>query len=455
MPFPHSFTWGAATSAYQIEGGATQGGRGRSVWDSFCRTPGAVHLDQNGDTACDHYNRWRDDVDLMSGMGLRAYRFSISWARVFPEGTGALNAPGLDFYDRLVDGLLAANIRPFATLFHWDYPEALYLRGGWLNRDSVGWFADYAATVVDRLSDRVRDWMTLNEPQCFLKFGHGDGRNAPGLRLPLPEQLLAGHHVLMAHGAGVRAIRAHARSESSVGWAPVAIVKMPATVAESAAEVEAARRAMFSVTKPDLWNNTWFADPIVLGRYPEDGLALYGSAAPAIRAGDMELIQQPLDFFGVNIYEGERVRQDASGAILPVSRVPGHPTTAFGWPVEPDSLYWGPRFIHERYRLPVYVTENGYSGTDWVSLDGKVHDPQRIDFTRRYLMALRRAIEDGADVRGYFHWSLLDNFEWSEGYKQRFGLVHVDFGTLERTPKDSAEWYAQVIRTNGAGLAQT
>jgi beta-glucosidase len=297
--------------------------------------------------------------------------------------------------------------------------------------------------------------MTLNEPQCFLKFGHGDGRNAPGLRLPLPEQLLAGHHVLMAHGAGVRAIRAHARSESSVGWAPVAIVKMPATVAESAAEVEAARRAMFSVTKPDLWNNTWFADPIVLGRYPEDGLALYGSAAPAIRAGDMELIQQPLDFFGVNIYEGERVRQDASGAILPVSRVPGHPTTAFGWPVEPDSLYWGPRFIHERYRLPVYVTENGYSGTDWVSLDGKVHDPQRIDFTRRYLMALRRAIEDGADVRGYFHWSLLDNFEWSEGYKQRFGLVHVDFGTLERTPKDSAEWYAQVIRTNGAGLAQT
>jgi len=450
MGFPEGFVWGAATASYQVEGAAFEDGKGLSVWDAFCRKKGAVWNGQTGDVACDHYHRFREDVALMRQIGLRGYRFSVSWPRVLPEGTGALNEPGLDFYDRLVDELAGADIEPWVTLFHWDYPHELYCRGGWLNPDSSDWFAEYVRVVVERLSDRVRRWITLNEPQCFIGLGHQSGVHAPGLRLRFAEVLHAAHNALLAHGKAVQAIRAAARAEPAVGFAPVGIVKIPAS--EDPRDVQAAERRMFSITEMNCSNNTWWTEPALKGCYPEDGLELFGKDAPEAREGDMATICQPLDFFGVNIYHGEVVyagHEDAAEVVPPPT---GQPRTAYGWPVTPQALYWGPRFFAERYDLPIVITENGMSGTDWVSLDGAVHDPQRIDYTRRYLRELGRAARDGVDVRGYFHWTLMDNFEWAQGYKQRFGLVHVDFETLARTPKDSARWYGSVIASNGAAL---
>jgi beta-glucosidase len=448
--FPEKFVWGAASSAYQVEGAAFSGGRGASVWDEMCRRPGAVFGGHTGEVACDHYHRAQEDVSLMRGLGLGAYRFSVSWPRVLPEGVGRVNGAGLDFYDRLVDGLLAAGIEPWVTLFHWDFPLALFHRGGWLSRDSAQWFADYAAVVVDRLGDRVGHWMTLNEPQIFIGLGHGDGTHAPGLKLSLSERLLATHHALLAHGMAVRTIRARSKRACKVGWAPVMRVEYPDSALPS--DIEAARRSTFSIVAKDSWNNTWFADPVCLGRYPQDGLALFGSDAPEVRAGDMETIRQPLDFFGANIYSGTPVVAGEDGRARAVAAPPGSAETAFRWSVTPESLYWGPRMIQERFGLPVVITENGMASLDWVGVDGRVRDGARIDYTRRYLSALRRAVHDGVDVRGYFHWSIMDNFEWAEGYRLRFGLVHVDYATQKRTLKDSAHWYARVAATNGRSL---
>lgn len=445
--FPKAFVWGVAAAAYQIEGAAHEDGRGDSIWDVYCRTPGNVWSNQSGDIACDHYHRYQEDVGLIRQIGAKAYRLSLSWPRIIPQGVGPANEKGLDFYSRLIDALLAANITPYVTLFHWDYPQALYERGGWLNRDSAEWFADYVALVMDRLSDRVTHWMTLNEPQVFIKFGHGDAHNAPGLKLPLKDQLQIAHHVLLAHGRAVQTIRARCKKPAQVGWAPVCVTRYPAS--NAAADVEAARTATCEVTQRDLWNNAWFNDPVFLGHYPQSGLDLYGSDAPRFDPQDLAIIRQPLDFLGVNIYEGQPVRAGDDGKPVNCDRPVGHALTAFRWPVEPESLYWGPRFMHERYKTPIYITENGLSNVDWVALDGKVHDPQRIDFTHRYLLALRRACSDGVDVRGYFHWSLMDNFEWSQGYKERFGLVYVDYPTQRRMLKDSAHWYRGVIESNG------
>lgn len=450
MPFREGFIWGAATSAYQIEGGAAVDGRAPSIWDTFCRKPGATFQGQNADTACDHYHRFADDVGLMQRIGLRAYRFSISWSRVIPEESGRVNEAGLAFYERLVDALLDSGIVPFVTLFHWDLPQWTQERGGWLNRATADWFSHLATVVTTRLSDRVSNWFTINEPQCFVKFGHGDGTNAPGLKLPLGEQVQCAHVALLAHGKAALAVRAAAKSPPSVGWAPIGRTDFPAS--DRPADIDAARRSMMAVAERNLWNNTWFADPVCLGHYPEDGLALFGHERPKIEAGDMEIIRQPIDFYGLNIYDGRRVRMGTGGAPEVVPFAPGHPQTAFRWFITPEALRWGPRFIYERYRVPILITENGMSGTDWVAVDGKVHDPQRIDYTARYLASLRRAVDDGTDVRGYFHWSLLDNFEWAEGFKERFGLVHIDFSTLTRTLKDSATWYRGVIESNGASL---
>jgi beta-glucosidase len=386
----------------------------------------------------------------MRQLGIRAYRLSISWPRVMPDGTGRINPAGMDFYDALIDALLGAGITPWVTLFHWDYPDALQGRGGWLNPESPEWFGAFARAVTDRLSDRVIHWMTINEPQIFIGQGHGDGTHAPGLRLDLPERLLVSHRVLLAHGLAVQEIRARARRAPMVGWAPCGRIEYPAT--ERPEDVEAARRAMFSVTQRDSWNNTWFADPVCLGRYPDDALALFGDAVPRVGARDMETIHQPLDFYGVNIYTGTPIRADPTGMPGLVPRPPGFPQTAMGWPVAPESLRWGPRFLFERYGFPIVITENGMANLDWVGADGKIHDPQRTEFTGAYLRQLRMAISDGADVRGYFHWSIMDNFEWAEGYTKRFGLVHVDFPTGKRTLKSSADWYARVIRTNGGSL---
>jgi beta-glucosidase len=457
MPFPKTFLWGAATSSYQIEGAVEQDGAGPTIFEPFCRRPAAtghlppVFMNHDGATACDHYHRFRDDVGLMKQIGLRAYRFSVSWPRVMPEGTGRVNEKGLAFYDQLVDELLAAKIEPWVTLFHWDLPLALHNRGGWLNRDIAGWFADYAAVIVDKLSDRVSKWMTINEPQVYIKFGYGDGTLAPGFKLGLDEQVNACHQTLRAHGRGVQVIRARAKKPPTVGWALVARTDYPAT--ETPADIEAARRGMMDIVEPQLWNNTWYGDPAVFGHYPEDALKLFGPHnQPPIQPGDMEEIRQKLDFYGVNIYDGRCVKAGVNGKPEVITFNPGHPQTAFRWFITPPCLRWGPRFIHERYKLPVYITENGLSNNDWVSMDGRVHDPQRIDYTRRYLLELEKAVADGADIRGYFHWSLMDNFEWAAGYRERFGLIHVDFDTKARTLKDSAHWYRTVIESNGAAL---
>jgi beta-glucosidase len=475
--FPAGFVWGAATSSYQIEGAAEEDGKALSIWDVFSRRPGAVWMNHTGDTACDHYHLYPQDVDLMKRLGLKAYRFSTAWARIFPDGTGQVNSAGLDFYERLTDRLLEAGIAPYATLFHWDLPYALHTRGGWLNPYSPDWFADYAGAVVKRLGDRVQHWMTFNEMQVIVRLGYGNGTHAPGERRPFQEQLRIAHHLLLAHGKGVQAIRSAAPRPVQVGVAQVGQVFLPET--DAPRDIAAARAATFGIAlqhpwtaawkndpgllqpSPEgglnayeadlgrnLWGQSWFADPIFLKQYPQDGLKWFEPYLPPIAAGDMDLIAQPIDFYGMNTYRAETVRAGAEGAVEFCACPDGYPISAFYWWVMPEALYWGPRFAWERYHTPIYITENGMANTDWPALDGHVHDPQRIDYTARYLDALQRAATDGTDVRGYFHWSLLDNFEWGEGYRQRFGLVYVDFQTQRRIPKDSFEFYRRVIAAN-------
>jgi len=451
MMFPKDFIWGAATSAYQIEGAAQEDGRGLSIWDVFCRKPGAVWQGKSGDIACDHYHCWREDISLMKGLGLQAYRFSIAWPRVLPQGKGPVNKKGLDFYDRLVDGLLAAGITPYVTLFHWDYPQALHELGGWLNRDSSDWFAGYAEVVVSRLSDRVQNWLTLNEPQIFVGFGYQDGTHAPGERLELPQVLQIAHNVLLAHGKAVQTIRGRARVKPCIGYAlSVNPVAVPAT--DSTADIRAARRAFFTNTKQVWTNNSWWTDPVVFGRYPEDGCRLLAKDLSPVSGDDMKIISQPLDFLGLNVYFGELYRSGADGAPGKIPFASGHERTSFDWPVVPESLYWAAKFYAERYALPVIIAENGMSSRDSVESANKVHDPQRINFLHRYLRELKRACSDGIDVRGYFLWSLMDNFEWAAGYRERFGIVYVDYPTQQRILKDSALWYREVITSNGATI---
>lgn len=450
-PFPDGFVWGAAAASYQIEGAVHADGRGESIWDRFAHTAGKTWQGHTGDVAVDHYNRYPEDIALLKQMGLQALRLSIAWPRVQPDGSGAPNEAGLGFYDRLIDALLEAGITPWVTLFHWDLPMALHRRGGWQNRDIAEWFSNYTRIVVDRLSDRVRHWMTLNEVQCFIGLGMRTGDQAPGLTLEWADMLHAAHNALLAHGRAVQVIRDRARLNPIIGWAPTGPVAMPLDP-DNPAHIAAARERMFSFSEPTHWSYHWYSDPVVLGHYPEDGLRCFGLAAPGNWEQDMDVIRQPLDFFGANIYHGTRFRTDAEGRPEAVGRYEGVPFTHSTWPVTPTALRWGPRFLHERYQLPIVITENGMSGHEWVSLDGEVHDPQRIDYHRRYLRELRKAVSDGVPVQGYFPWSWIDNFEWQGGYQHRFGLIHVDFETLQRTPKDSARWYAEVIRSNGACL---
>ena len=462
ISFPPDFLWGAATASYQIEGAAHADGKGLSIWDTYSHKPGAVWRGHSGDVACDHYHRFGADVEAMRSMGLKAYRFSTAWSRILPNGTGAVNQQGLDFYDRLVDALLAAKIDPFCTLYHWDLPEALQARGGWQARESADWFAEYAEVVAKKLGDRVKNWMTLNEPQIFITLGLQAGKHAPGFTLPIKDVLQAGHHALLAHGRAVKVLREHCPN-ANIGFAPQTPISFPAT--ESDADINAARAFNFSIAGyghvvnqllhlpvQNPLNNAWWLDAVFLGRYPEEGLAVYGENAPEVMPGDMELISQPVDFCGVNIYFGFKIAADNNGAPTVIPSSPAAPLTAYDWPVTPEALYWGPKFFYERYKKPIYITENGLSLRDWVALDGKVHDPQRIDFATRYLRALGRASAEGIPVKGYFHWSLMDNFEWGDGYKQRFGLIYVDYDTQKRTLKDSAYWYSAVIKSNGANL---
>ena len=454
-PFPDDFSWGVATAAYQIEGAAHEDGRGPSVWDVFAKKPGAVFEGHTGDVACDHYHRYREDIALMKALGVGAYRFSISWPRVLPDGVGAMNQRGVDFYSRLVDELLEHGIDPLCTLFHWDLPQALYERGGFTNRDSADWFANYAALMADKLSDRIRRWATHNEPQCFIGLGLLDGIHAPGDKLGASGFARAAHNAMRAHGKGVQALRAHDRSRRGldIGYVVAAQVTEPATTRQE--DVDAAQSAMFAVREPNQWNNAWWMDPVLLGKYPEDGLRHFAEGLPpeSEMSRDLEEMKQPIDFLGLNIYTAHTYRRGPEGEPEKVPVPVGHPRSGVDWqPIMPECLYWGPRFFHARYALPLAITENGLSTRDQVSLDGKLHDPQRIDYMHRVLLELSRAVKEGVPVKSYYHWSLLDNFEWADGYKQRFGLVYVDYATGRRFPKDSYEFYRQVIASKGQSL---
>jgi len=453
--FPDSFVWGAATAAAQIEGAWDTKGRGPSIWDTFCREPGRI---LHGDTparACEFYQRWKGDIKLMKEIGLQAFRFSVSWSRVLPEGAGRVNRAGMDFYSRLVDGLLGAGIRPFLTLYHWDLPQALQDRGGWLERGSADWFADYAELMGRALGDRVKDWITFNEPQIFLGFGYSQGSHAPGLALPDADVFRAAHHVNLAHGRAVKRLRG-VTPGAQIGFAIATKIAMPAREDDPAC-VEAAREATIEPewhgSHETFLNNGWWAHPMVHGRYPAELERRLPGFLAGQPAGDLAEIRQPLDFFGYNYYFGCIVEQDGAGGWRRVPGQPGEPRTMIDWPVHPQGMYWASRFFHEEYGLPLYVFENGLSSMDWVSLDGSVHDANRIDFLKRYLRQYQRAHAEGIPLSGYFHWSLLDNFEWTRGYRERFGLVHVDYATQDRTPKDSALWYADVIRTAGRSLS--
>jgi beta-glucosidase len=446
---PDGFRFGASTAAYQIEGAATEGGRGPSVWDTFCARPGTVADGSSGAVACDHYHRYPEDVALLRDLGVGGYRLSVSWPRVQPRGSGRANPEGLAFYDRLVDALLEAGVRPMVTLFHWDLPQALEDAGGWLQRDTTERFAEYAALVALRLGDRVEHWCPVNEPNVVTMLGHALGLHAPGRQLMF-DALPVAHHLLLAHGRAVAALRAV--GAKSVGSANNHSPVWPAS--DDPADVAAAD--LYDV----LWNTT-FSDAMLLGRYP-DGIA---ELMPGPVEDDLAVISAPLDFYGVNYYTPTRVADAASplpadgrialdGIPFKMVAIEGYPRTAFGWPVVPAGLretLVGLRTSYGDALPPVYVTESGCAYDDVVDADGAVHDPDRIGYLDAHLTAVADAIAEGVDVRGYYTWSLLDNFEWAEGYTKRFGLVHVDYDTQRRTPKDSYAWYRDLIAAQQGG----
>ena len=439
--FPAGFMWGTATAAYQIEGAVGEDGRGPSIWDTFCALPGKVAGGDSGATACDHYHRWADDVALMAELGAGGYRFSVAWPRIQPTGRGPVNQKGMAFYDRLVDALCERGIAPVATLFHWDTPQAVEDGGGWLVRSTAERFAEYAAAVAAVLGDRVRLWITLNEPIVFLLLGHATGVHAPGRAL-LAGALPAAHNLLLGHGLAVRALRA--AGARSVGITNNYSPAWPATDSQGDAAAAAGFDALY---------NRLFTEPLLAGRYPAE-LGGYGPALPPLGGDDLAAIAEPLDFLGVNYYNPTGLAAPQEGNPLPFELVPipGFPTTSFGWPVVPDGLRQVLAGLAERYgeRLPpVYVTENGCAYEDAMGPAGTVEDTDRIAYLDGHLRALHAAMSAGVDVRGYFVWSLLDNFEWAEGYSKRFGLVHVDFATQARTPKASFRWYRDVITGRG------
>jgi len=436
--FDPGFVWGVATSAYQIEGATTEDGRGPSIWDTFAARPGHTYLGHTGDVAVDHYHRWADDVALVRDLGLGAYRFSIAWPRIQPEGKGPVEPRGLAFYDRLVDGLLESGIEPWPTLFHWDLPQALEDAGGWPERETAERFADYAEIVADALGDRIRHWTTLNEPWCAAFLGYGAGIHAPGRTEPAAA-LAASHHLHLAHGLAVPRIR-EGRPDAQVGVTLNLYAVSPAD--DTGRHDDAARRI-------DGLMNRWFLDPVLLGRYPEDVLRDVAHELPAdlVHDGDLATINAPIDFLGINYYSRHVVAAGAWPGAAEVEFVERDwPKTASGWDIDAPGLGEVLAQVHRDYPpVPIHITENGAAFDDALE-HGEVRDEDRIDFLESHLSVLADAIDAGVDVRGYFAWSLLDNFEWAEGYEKRFGLVHVDFDTLERTPKASARWYGDLAR---------
>jgi len=452
--FPKGFLWGAATAAYQIEGAWNEDGKGPSVWDEFCHRDGKVWQNHTGDVACDHYHLWKNDIKLMQEIGLKAYRMSVSWPRVIPLGYGKQNPKGLAFYDKLIDGLLKAGIDPWITLFHWDMPQGLQDKGAWMNSDIPKHFEDYAALLASKLGDRVSNWMTFNEPQCFIGIGYSSGIHAPGDKRSMRDLLLMYFNFHLAHGRAVQAIRQNAKLKANIGMAPCTSGAIPET--ESKKDIDATKKSMFTIGDREnaFVNISWILDPVLLGKYPEEGLKRYEGLLPEIKDSDLKLISQKIDFIGCNCYTGYKVKAGKDGKPETLAKPIGHPRGHLDWlTVDPEALYWLTRFFNERYPdKPLVITENGFCSLDWVALDGKVHDPARIDQMHRYLKGLKRAAAEGIPVKAYFHWSLMDNFEWAEGYRARFGMIHVDYTTQKRTLKDSAYWYKDVIASNGKDI---
>jgi beta-glucosidase len=442
--FPRDFVWGTATSAYQIEGAVNEDGRGPSIWDRFTHTEGAIADGSNGDVADDHYHRYKDDIRLINSLGTKAYRFSIAWPRIFPEGSGTPNGKGLDFYNRLVDELLAHGIAPFATLYHWDLPQALQDRfGGWQSRDTAKAFADYAGFVTERLSDRVKQFFTINECSRLVYLGHGLGIDAPGLKLSQGQQNQVRHHVALGHGLAVQAIRAHARRGVKLGPAENLVVCVPAIdTPENVRAAEIATREL----------NAGYLTAMLEGRYTERYLTEAGKDAPQFMPEDLRIISSPIDFLGLNIYKPDHyvVAADNPRGFALAPFPASFPHMDSSWlMVGPEAMYWAPRHAARLWNVKsIYVTENGTSSTDAPAADGSIYDVDRIMYLRNYLFHLQRATSEGIPVSGYFHWSLLDNFEWADGLQKRFGLYHVDFDSQRRTPKLSATFYRETIRRN-------
>jgi len=442
LSFPKGFLWGCATAAYQVEGGVAEDGRGASIWDTFAHKPGTINNGDTGDVTDDSYHRWKEDIALLKGLGTKGYRFSVAWPRIFPTGKGPVNPKGLEYYDRLVDELLKNGIEPYVTMFHWDLPEAL--PGGWQSRETAYAFGEYAGFVAKHLGDRVHHFMTTNEFDSFTDDGYQSGVSAPGLKLDAAGVNQVRHHAILAHGLGVQAIRAHAPAGTKVGLAEDP--KLYSPVMETPEHIEAVRKAFRD-------NNAPFLVPILEGKYPESYLEREGANAPKVEAGDMKIISSPLDFVGMNCYHAEYVRADDSKQGYAIEPVPtSHPHMASTWiRLSPECIYWGLRTICELWpeKVPMmYITENGTSSDDVLTAEGRVEDVDRVMYLRAHLTQLHRAVEEGYPVKGYFLWSLMDNFEWSDGFSKRFGIYYVDFKTGKRTAKLSAEWYRATIAAN-------
>ncbi|MDI6784413.1 MAG: GH1 family beta-glucosidase [bacterium] len=439
--FPNGFLWGTATASYQIEGAYNEDGKGETIWDRFSHTPGATVQFQNGDTACDHYHRWEEDVNLMASLGLNAYRFSIAWARIFPEGKGSIpNSKGIAFYDRLVDVLLAKNILPAITLYHWDLPQALEDRGGWLNPDTSQYFADYAAVMFQKLGDRVKFWITLNEPWVSAFLGYGNAYHAPGKK-DAKGALIAAHHLLLGHGLAVRTYR----QSGKPGQIGITLNMGPIHSATESAEDKAATK------RHDRFINRWFLDPLFKGQYPQDIWDWYTQKRWMfpINPEDMQVISSPIDFLGVNYYTRGVIAAEPNDPFLGTKNIPGiGDRTEMDWEIYPAGLYELLTRLNKEYPKLLYITENGAAFDDKLK-DGKVNDKKRVEYLKAHFKQAYKAIQDGVDLRGYFVWSLLDNFEWAYGFSKRFGIVYTDYPTQKRILKDSALFYKQVVVDNG------
>lgn len=444
--FPQGFLWGSATASYQVEGGVNEGGRGPSIWDTFSHTPGKVANGDTGDVADDSYHRYKEDVALMKSLGLKGCRFSVAWPRIFPTGSGTPNQQGLDYYNRVVDELLGAGIQPFCTLYHWDLPQAVQDKGGWQNRDTAKLFADYAGYTAGKLSDRVKSFMTMNEIRSFTELGYQNGMHAPGLRVDAAAFAQVNHYAVLGHGMAVQALRASTKAGTKVGLADNAIATSP--VIETPEHIKAAETAMRE-------ENAQYLTVIMEGRYTDAYLKRLGAAAPKTTPEEMKIIGSPLDFIGLNVYQPTWVRADSTKetGYSVVSDPASYPHMLSPWlKFGPEGLYWSPTLVTKLWKpKAIYITENGCSSSDTLTAEGTVLDTDRVMFLRNYLTQLHRAVREGVPVKGYFLWSLLDNFEWADGYDKRFGITYVDFKTQKRTPKLSAEFYKNVIARNGLG----